>query len=126
MNFTLEHVPRHRTADQGGCDVVEEARQHEHNGKQRQSAAPAVRQDSWHLVRDTAVLEMPRQDCKAHQQQEKVGEDDPLVMDLQHKAAQSLALSEPGEEQLVDGDYGEPGQRNLQRLVMEDCDAEQR
>ena len=69
---------------------------------------------------------MPRQDCKAHQQQEKVGEDDPLVLHLQRKAAQSLALSEPGEEQLVDGDHGEPGQRNLQRLVMEDGDAEQR
>ena len=47
-------------------------------------------------------------------------------MHLQHKAAESLALSEPGEEQLVDGDDGKPGQRNLQCLVMEDCDAEQR
>ena len=48
------------------------------------------------------------------------------MVHLQHKAAQPLTLSEPGEEQLVDGDHREPGQRNLQRLVMEDRDAEQR
>ena len=38
----------------------------------------------------------------------------------------SFTLPEPGEEQLVDSDHREPGQRDLQRLVMEDRDAEQR
>ena len=48
------------------------------------------------------------------------------MVHLQHKAAEALALPEPGEEQLVDGDHREPGERDLQRLVMEDRDAEQR
>ena len=42
------------------------------------------------------------------------------------EAAESFALPEPSEEQLVDSHYREPGQRNLQGLVMEDRDAEQR
>ena len=48
------------------------------------------------------------------------------MVHLQHEAAKSLSLSEPGEEQLVDGDHCKPSQRDLQRLVMEDSDAEQR
>ena len=89
-------------------------------------AGPAVRQEGRHLVRDAAVLEVPRQDRKAHQQQEQVCQNHPLVVHLQHEAAETLALPEPGEEQLVDGDHRKPGQRDLQRLVMEDRDAEQR
>ena len=48
------------------------------------------------------------------------------MVHLQHEAAETLALPEAGEEQLVDGDHREPGQCDLQRLVMEDRDAEQR
>ena len=126
MDFALEDMPSHRAADQGRCDVVEKARQHEHDGEQHKPAGPTVRQERWHLVRDAAVLEVPRQDRKAHQQQEQVGEDHPLVVHLQHEAAEALSLPEAGEEQLVDGDHRKPGQRDLQRLVMEDRDAEQR
>ena len=126
MHLALEDMASNRAADQGRCDVVQKARQHEDDHEQQEPAGPTVRQEPWHLVWDAAVLEVPRQDCKAHQQQEQVGQGHPLVVHLQHETAESLALPEPGEEQLVDGDHREPGQRDLQRLVMKDRDAEQR
>ena len=48
------------------------------------------------------------------------------MVHLEHEAAESLALPEPGEEQLVDGDYRKAGQCDLKCLVMEDRDAKQR
>ena len=126
MDFAPEDVARHRAADQGGRDVVEEARQHEHDGEQRKPALPAVRQERRHLVGDAALLEMPRQERKAHQQQEQVGEDHPLVLHVQGEAGQPGAELEAGEDELVDDDRGEPGERDLQRLVMQDGDADQR
>ena len=115
VDFALEHVARHRAADQRGRDVVEEARQHEHDGEQREPALPAVGQERRHLVGNAAVLEMPRQDRKAHQQQEQVREDHPFVLHVQAEAGQSGAELEAGEDQLVEDDRGEAGERDLKR-----------
>ena len=124
--LSSEHVPRHRAADQRGGDIVEEARQHEHDREQHEPALPSVRQERRHFVGDAAVLEMARQDREAHQQQEQVREDHRLVLHVQREAGEASAELEAGEDELVDDDGGEPGERHLQRLVVEDRDADQR
>ena len=43
MDFAPEYVPRNGTANDRPRDVVEKARQHEHNHQQRHAAHPAVR-----------------------------------------------------------------------------------
>ena len=125
VDFALEHVARHRAADQRGRDVVEEARQHEHDGEQREPALPSVGQERRHLVRNAAVLEVPGQDRKAHQQQEQVREDHPFVLHVQAEAGQSGAELEAGEDQLVQDDRGEAGERDLKRAVVEERHAKQ-
>ena len=84
-----KHVARHRAADQRRRDVVKEARQHEDDDEQREAALPVVRQESRHLVRHLALLEMPRQQREAHQQQEQVGEDHPFVLHVQREAGEA-------------------------------------
>ena len=73
-----------------------------------------------------ALLEMAREQRKAHQQQEQVGEDHPLVLQVRGEARQAGAVLEAGEAELVERDGGKPGQRHLQRVVVEQRDAEQR
>jgi hypothetical protein len=126
MHFALEDVARHRAADQRGRDIVEEARQHEYDGEQRQPALPAVRQERWHFVRHAAVFEVPRQDREAHQQQEQVGEDHGLVLHVQREPGEPGAKLEARENQLVEYNCGKTGERDLQGLVVEHRDAEQR
>ena len=101
-------------------------REHEDDGKQRKAALPAVRQERRHLVRDAAVLEMPRQQRKAHQQQKQVRQNHRLVLHVQAEAGEPGAGLETGEDQLVEHDRGKARQRDLQRLVMEESDADQR
>ena len=126
MHFALEDVARHRAADQGGRDIVEEAREYEHDREQREAALPSVGQERRHLVRDAALLEMARQDRETHQQQEQVRQHHPLVLDVQRKAAEAGAGFESRERELVEDDGGEAGERDLERAVMEQRDAEQR
>ena len=45
VDFAAEHMARHGAADQRRRDVVEEARQHEHDHQQRDAALPVVGQD---------------------------------------------------------------------------------
>ena len=106
MNLALEHVPRNGAADQGGCDVVEEARQHEHQDQQHHAALPVVRQQCRHRIRNPALLEMPGQQRKPHQQQEQVAERDPLMRHVVAEAAEAGAVFEAGEDELVDDDDG--------------------
>ena len=82
VDLAPENMPRHRAADQRGGDVVEEARQHEHDDEQRKAALPVVGQEGRHLVRDAALLEMARQQREAHQQQEQVRQDHPFVLQV--------------------------------------------
>ena len=126
MDFAAEDVTRHRAADQRGRDVVEEAREDEHDREQHEPALPAIRQECRHLVGDAALLEMAREDREAHQQQEQIGQDHGLVLHVQGETGEPRAGLEAGERQLVDDDRRKPGQRNLQGLVMEDRDPDQR
>ena len=96
------------------------------DNEQREAALPVVRQERRHLFRDLALLEMPRQQRKAHQQQEQVGEDHPLVLHVQREAGEPGAELEAGEDELVERDRRKPGQRDLQRVMMKQRDAEQR
>jgi hypothetical protein len=126
MYLALEHVPRHRAADQGSGDIIQEARQHEYNREQSQAATPAVWQICRHCVGDSTLLEVTRQDGEAHQQQEQVGENDPFMVKLQHKAVETRALAEAREQKLVDRNSGKTSQRHFKRLVVKHSDAEQR
>src|SRR5215204_4776038 len=48
-----------------------------------------VRKQGRHLVRDSAFLEVAREDRKSHQQQEQVSEDHPVVVHVQHETPQA-------------------------------------
>ena len=119
VNLALEYVPRNGAADQRGGDVVEEARQHEHQDEQHDAALPVVRQQRRHLVRNPAFLEMPRQQRKPHQKQEQIAQSDPLMRHVVAEAGEARAVLETGEDQFVDDDRGKAGKRDLKRLVME-------
>ena len=69
---------------------------------------------------------MLREQCEPEQEPEQVGEDHPLVREMQPQAGQARALLEARERELVDDDRGEPDQRDPERVVMEKRDAEQR
>ena len=126
MDLALEDVPRDRAADQRRRDVVEEARQHEHQEKQCHAPLPVVGKQGRHLIGNSAFLEVPGQKRKSHQQQEQIGEHDPFVRHMLAKAAESRAEFESGEGQLVDNDRCKPGQRDRKRVTMEQRNAEQR
>ena len=126
VHLAAEHLARHHAADQGRGDVVEEARQHAHDHQQQEGALPVVGQEGRHDVGQLALLEMPREQREAHQQQEQIGEDHPLVPHMQRKAAEAGAELEAGEGELVGDDGGEAGERDLQGVLMEEGDAQQR
>src|SRR6185312_4596010 len=44
MHFTPEDMASNRAADQGRCDVVQKARQHENNNEKKEPASTTVRQ----------------------------------------------------------------------------------
>ena len=60
------------------------------------------------------------QQRKANQQQEQVCQDHPLVLDVQDKAHHSFAGAERRQEHLVERDDGGAGERDLQRVVVEE------
>src|ERR1700752_3047793 len=106
--------------------MFEEARQDEDENKQDQCALPVIRQQRWHLVRDPAFLEMPRQDGKAHQQQEQVRKNDPFVLEMAEEPNEACAELEAGEGELVGNDGDEAAERDGQRVTVEHRNAEQR
>ena len=59
--------------------------------QQHEAALPVVGQEARHLVGHPALLEMARQQRKAHQQQEQVGEDHPFVRHVQREAGEARA-----------------------------------
>ena len=72
------------------------------------AALPVVGQEGRHHIGHPALLEMPRQQRKAHQQQEQVREDHPLVLQVQRKPGEAGAELEAGERELVDRDRRKP------------------
>jgi hypothetical protein len=119
VNLALEDVPRNGAADQCGGDIVEKAREHEHQHQQHDAALPVVRQQCRHRIRNPALLEMPGQQRESHQQQEQVAERDPLMRHVVAEAAEACAVLEAGEDELVDDDDGKARQCDLKRLVVE-------
>ena len=117
--FPAENMARHGAADQRGGDVVEEARQHEYDDEQHESALPVVGQEGRHLVGDAALLEMPRQQRKTHQQQEQVREDHPFVLQVPGETRQAVAELEAREREFVEGDRRKSRERDFERAMME-------
>ena len=56
---------------------------------------------------------------QSHQQQEQIGERDPLMRHVMGKAIEARAVLEAGKYQFVGDDRGKAGQGDLKRLVME-------
>ena len=69
------------------------------------------------------VLEVPREQREAGQQQAEVGDDHPLVREVRAQAGESRALAERADQHLVDRDDGRPVDGHAQRVVMEERDA---
>ena len=76
--------------------------------------------------RHAALLEVPRQEREAHEQQEQVREDHPLVLQMGDEPGDAGTFLEPGEHDLVGADDRQPDQRHAQGVVVEQRDAEQR
>ena len=87
--------------------------------EQHEAALPVVRQEVRQHLGHVAALEMVREQREAEQQAEQVGEDDPLVRQVRREPAEARAGLEPGEAELVDDDGREAGQRDLQRVMVE-------
>jgi hypothetical protein len=79
----------------------------------------------WQQHRDMALLEMARKQCKAHEETEKVGENDPLVMDVGNKPADARSGLEPRECDFVNGDRGQTTQRDRKRVAMKNRNSQQ-
>ena len=69
---------------------------------------------------------MARQQREAHEKKEQIAQSDPLMPQVAAETAEACAVFESGEDQLVKHDGAETGQRNGQRVVMEQRDPEQR
>ena len=101
--------------------------QHEHDRQQHEAALPVVGQESRQHGGHAAVLEVLGEQREAQQQAEEVRQDHPLVAEVSPmNPLKPRAGLKRREEQLVQRDHGEPGERDLQRVVMEERDAKQR
>ena len=67
MHLAAEKLMRHGTADQRRGDVVEEAGEDEDHHQHHETAFPVVRQVLGQDDRHVALLEMAREQAKAHQ-----------------------------------------------------------
>ena len=117
--YPLKFVPGHRPADQRGGDVVEEARQNEHNQAQRKPALPVVRQHRGHFIRNPALLERARQQREAHEQQEQVRQDYPFVLHVLAEAREPDTELKSSEGELVCGYGCKSRQRDRKGMMME-------
>ena len=126
MDFALEQLQRHRPADQGRRDVVEEARDEPDDGQQEEGALPVVGQQRRHHIGNAALLEVAREQRKAHQQQEQVRQHHPFVLHMLEKSRRARTGLEAGESELVGGDGEETDERHVERLVVEKGDSKQR
>jgi len=116
----------HRAADQCGCNVVKEAGEHEDHDQQNEPAFPVTRQVLGQDHRHMAFLEMPRKQGKTHQQTEEVGQNDPFMTKMADESGEAVACLEAGKDQLVQGDRDHAGQADIERVVVEQRDAQQR
>jgi len=79
MHFFIEYGMRYRAADDGRGNIVEKGRHHEYQQQQRCGTGPVVGENRGQQAGDVTFFEMIRKQCKADQQPEQVGKDDPFV-----------------------------------------------
>ena len=125
VNLPPKDVARHRAADQRSRDVIEEARQNEDYDEKDDAAFPVIGQHGWHLIGNPTLLEVPRQNGKSHQQQEQVGQHDPLVGHVIAKAGHSRAELESGKTDLVADDHCKAGHGDHERMPVKHRNTEQ-
>jgi hypothetical protein len=112
-------APNHRRGN-----VVEKRGQHEHHREQRERTLRLSRQVLWEHCGNMAFLEVLGQQCKAQQQAQQIGKNDPLMAQVADQAWQAIAGLEPGERQFVQRDRSEANKCHLQRVVVEQRDTE--
>ena len=125
MHTTLEYAGGDRAANQRGSNVVEEGRQNEHHHQQHETALPVVREKARQHLGHMTVFEVPGQYRETEQQAEQIGNDHPFMRQVAGQPVQAGDTVKPGEAELVQDDGGKAGQRDLERVVVEQSDAEQ-
>ncbi len=125
VHAAVKHAGGDGAADQRGGDVVEERRQHEYHHQQQKAAFPIVRQPARQNLRYVAFLEVARQQGESEQQSEQVSQHHPFVMQVAEQSGNAAAGMEAGDQQFVEGDRGQAGERDRQRVVVEQRHAQQ-
>jgi len=69
---------------------------------------------------------MTGENGETHQEQEKVSENDRLMLDMHREPAKTRPILEARERELVRRDHQETCQRNAKCMAMENSDADQR
>ena len=62
---------------------------------------------------------------KAKQQTQKIGEDDPLMAEVADQTGQAWPRLETGHYELVQRHHNEAANRNVEGVLLEQCDAKQ-
>ena len=115
----------HHSAEDGGRNVVEEARQDKDDPEQRDAPGPIVRQQTRQMIGHIAVLEMTRQQLKADEQQQQVGNRDPFMLEMAKQGLGAGAGWEGADKSFVGQDDDQPGDADRERPFVEQRDAEQ-
>ncbi len=126
VHLAPEHLEGDGAADDRRRDVVEERRQYEDDHQQHKAAGPVIRQNCRHPFRQPALLEVAGQQGKADQQQEQVGDDQPLVAKMAGKSGETRSAVKAGQDGLVDSDQRQTGDGDTQHVMMKNGNAEQR
>ena len=63
---------------------------------------------------------------KPHQQTEQIRQDHPLVLEVQRETFEARTGLEAREDEFVEGHHRQAGQRDIQSLVMEERNADER
>ena len=92
MHAPAKYRGSHGATDDRRGDIVQKTRQYEDHQQQHKAALPVIRQESGQDLRRTAVAEMLREQRKASQQAEQVGENHPLVAQMGNKSIDACAV----------------------------------
>ncbi len=84
-----------------------------------QRALPVVGEKGRHFIGNATLLEMAGQQREAHEQQKQVGQDHPLVLEMEDEAGEARAGLEACEGELVGGDDRKPSERDRERMAVE-------
>ena len=125
VNFFAVHGRCDRAADHGGGDVVEERGQHEHHEQQHEAALPVIRQEARQHVWRMAVVKMRGEQGDSDEQAEQVREHHPFVTEMDQQSTYARTGRKAGEREFIGDDRTQPRERDRQRVVMEQRDAQQ-